>query len=337
MKYSILLKKRINKQLTRLWLSLCIALLLLACESNSDISTFEPPGEEVFDRGLTELGERLFFDKRLSVDGSIACADCHIPALVFTDAKRMSEGIHGRKGKRNSPTLFNAANQDKFMWDGGVKTLELQALVPLQDTNEMGHMVSDLIPELEQDAYYDSMARTLYNRSFDPFVLTRALGHYQRSLYREDSRYDQWKRGEISDKRLEKGNDLFVNQLNCASCHTPPTFTNNSIANTGRYRHYEDPGRYRITGDVSDSGAFKVPTLRNVEMTAPYMHDGAMKTLDTVIDHYARGGVDHPNKDKRITPFELSEQERADLIYFLRALSDERYKNHWQKVFRTVQ
>jgi len=332
-----LLKKWNISQLTGLATSVVISLLLFACESKSETSKFEPLAPDDFEKGLSELGERLFFDKKLSVDGSIACAECHIPALVFTDGKPVSRGIHGRKGKRNSPTLFNAANQDKFMWDGGVKTLELQALVPLQDTNEMGHMVSDLIPELEQVPYYDSMARALYNRSFDPFVLTRALGQYQRTLYREASRYDQWKRGEIVDDRLEKGNDLFINQLNCASCHTPPTFANNSIVNTGRYIHYEDPGRYRITGKVSDSGAFKVPTLRNVEMTAPYMHDGAMKNLDTVIDHYARGGVDHPNKDERIVPFELTKQERADLIYFLHSLSDEQYKNHWEKVFRTIQ
>lgn len=317
---------------------LLISLFLFSqcAEKKGEIDLFEPLQDTEEEKILKRLGERLFFDTRLSIDNSISCATCHIPALAFTDGKKISLGVHGRKGRRNSPTLFNVVNQDKFMWDGGVKTLELQALVPLQDTNEMSSMVSDLIPELAAIPYYDSIARVLTGKGFGPGVLTRALGSYQRSLYREESSFDKWQRDEREvSADVSAGYDLFKNKLNCAKCHTPPTFTNNALENNGLYELYEDEGRYRITGDSSDIAKFKVPTLRNIEMTSPYMHDGSMKSLEQVIDHYSSGGENNVNKSELIVPFELSAIEKKQLILFLRSLSDEAMKNHWEKVFNT--
>lgn len=314
--------------------------ILIRCESETaakEIHPFTSLSQSEEQQALRELGDRLFFDKRLSIDNTISCADCHIPALAFTDGDAVSTGVHGRMGFRNSPSLFNAVNQDKFMWDGGVKTLELQALVPLQDTNEMGSMISDLIPELSKISYYDSMSRLISGESLNPSVLTRALGAFQRGLYREDSRYDRWKNGAIEYSAKEKaGYELFVNTLNCASCHTPPTFTNNALENNGLYADYsDDPGRYRITGDSADIGKFKVPSLRNVEITAPYMHDGSFSDLSQVIDHYESGGHPHPTKSELIIPLDLSEEEKEALIAFLNSLSDVKMKNHWQKVFNS--
>tara|TARA_B100000508_G_scaffold141091_1_gene146282 strand:- start:4732 stop:5742 length:1011 start_codon:yes stop_codon:yes gene_type:complete len=319
-----------------LLLSILVIIFAYCRPNDAEVSTFKPLSETEEKLKLRELGERLFFDTRLSVDNSIACANCHIPALAFTDGDSLSTGIHGRIGMRNSPSLFNVVNQDKFMWDGGVKTLELQALVPLQDTNEMGSMVSDLIPELQKVEYYDSMSLLISGEHFNPSVLTRALGFYQRSLYREQSLYDDWKkRGEDVNKSVKKGYELFSGRLNCVACHAPPTFSNNSIENNGLYENYDDPGRYRITGDSSDIGKFKVPSLRNVEMTAPYMHDGSLNTLKEVIEHYKSGGSSHPTKSKLIKPFELSKEEEEHLLSFLRSLSDKSMKKHWQKVFNT--
>ncbi len=312
-------------------------LIIVRCNDNEVvISSFKPLSQELENEILRNLGERLFFDTKLSIDNSVSCANCHIPALAFTDGDKLSTGIHGRKGKRNSPSLFNAVNQDLFMWDGGVKTLELQALVPLQDTNEMGSMISDLIPELAALPYYDSISMLVTGESFGPSILTRALGAYQRSLYREDSEFDKWQRGEINvSDDLEAGYDLFSNKLNCVACHTPPTFTNNELHNNGLYANYEDQGRYLITGDSSDIGKFKVPSLRNVEITSPYMHDGSLESLDEVIAHYQTGGKENDGKSEHIKSFSLTEIEKNQLILFLKSLSDVRIKKHWEKVFNT--
>jgi cytochrome c peroxidase len=320
--------------------TLGIAILFLffvRCTSDkSTIATFTPLDSEKEKVELINLGRELFFDKKLSVDHSIACANCHIPVLAFTDGDSVSIGVHGRRGKRNSPSLFNVANQDLFMWDGGVKTLELQALVPLQDTNEMAHRISKLIPELAKIPFYDSLAQLIEGKSFNPNLMTRALGAFQRSLYREESLYDRWQRGEKEvNESIQAGYELFTGRLNCVSCHAPPTFTTNALENNGLYETYKDQGRYRITGDSSDIGKFKVPSLRNVEITAPYMHDGSMKTLEEVIGHYASGGSNNPNKSQLIQGFELSEKEEKQLILFLKSLSDESIQKQWSKVFNS--
>jgi cytochrome c peroxidase len=314
-----------------------LSLFCVRCSSDkSSIDVFTPLDAAKEKAELINLGRELFFDKKLSVDNSIACANCHIPVLAFTDGDSVSIGVHGRKGKRNSPSLFNVVNQDLFMWDGGVKTLELQALVPLQDTNEMAHRISELIPELAKIPYYDSLAQLIDGKSFNPHLMTRALGAFQRSLYREESLFDRWQRGEKEvDASVEAGYELFTGRLNCASCHTPSTFTNNALENNGLYETYKDQGRYLITGDSSDIGKFKVPSLRNVEITAPYMHDGSIKTLDDVVEHYRSGGAHHPNQSELIQGFELSELEKKQLISFLRSLSDESIKKQWSKVFNT--
>ncbi|MDX1652911.1 MAG: cytochrome c peroxidase [Brumimicrobium sp.] len=289
----------------------------------------------VFKEDLRILGEKLFFDKRLSLDNSISCASCHIPALAFTDGKKLSQGIHHRSTKRNSPSIMGVVNQDKFMWDGGVKTLELQVLVPLQDTNEMGSRISELIPELRSDVWYEKMSQKLFKHSFDGYTLTRALGHFQRSLYKENSVYDDWRRGAEGDfSQLKRGYDLFTNKLNCAACHSGSNFTDNGLKNNGIYERFSDQGHYLISGDSSDIGKFKVPGLRNVEITSPYMHDGSIATLEEVIEHYASGGKNHPNKSELIQPFTLTPKEKEDLLFFLRSLSDKEIKRNWEKVFR---
>lgn len=312
------------------WIGLIILPFLIQCTDKSTIEKhqFVPLDSLAFNSLLVDLGEKLFFDQRLSLNNTVSCASCHNPKFAFTDGKKSSIGIHRRIGKRNSPTLWNVKNQDKFMWDGGIKTLEIQALVPLQDTNEMGGEIVDLFPKLSNVKHYDSLAKILYNRAFDPFVLTRALSAFQRSIYEENSEYDDWKKnGIIKDSAIVRGFNLFDEALNCAKCHSGNNFTDNSLQNNGLYSVYEDFGRYNITGDSTDIGKFKVPTLRNISVTAPYMHDGTFENLSKIIQHYSKGGEIHPNKSQFIDSFKLSDKEHQDLLYFLNSLTDKRFVN----------
>jgi cytochrome c peroxidase len=312
------------------WIGILVFPFLIQCEDGSAgfDAQYEPVDSLAIKVTLIELGEKLFFDPRLSLNNSISCATCHLPKLAFTDGDRVSIGIHQRSGKRNAPSLWNVKNQDKFMWDGGVKTLELQAIVPLQDTNEMGGTIMDLFPKLAEIPLYDSLANIVYGRSFDPFVLTRALSAYQRSIYQEDSEFDDWKKnGTLKDSALVRGYRIFDDKLNCTQCHSGSTFTNNTLQNNGLYTVYKDPGHYNISADHLDKGKFKVPSLRNVSITGPYMHDGSFDNLYEIIMHYEAGGKPHPNKSKHIQPFSLTEKERNDLLYFLNALTDKRFIN----------
>ena len=312
------------------WIGILLLPLLIQCTDKSTVVEyqFEPLDSIAFNTGLIDLGEKLFFDPRLSLNNTISCASCHLPGLAFTDGKKKSIGIHQRVGKRNAPSLWNVKNQVEMMWDGGVKSLEHQAIVPLQDTNEMGGTILDLFPKLTDIKLYDSISKALYNRAFDPFVLTRALSAYQRSIYQEDSEFDDWKKsGIVKDSALVRGYKLFDKKLNCTQCHSGSSFTNNSMQNNGLYSVYEDPGRYNVSADSLDIGKFKVPSLRNVSITAPYMHDGSFENLYDVIMHYETGGKPHPNKSQHIKPFTLTVEERSDLLYFLKSLTDKRFVN----------
>jgi len=314
----------------KIWIGIVFFTILIQCTSKKTVEVyeFESLDSVAFNAILIELGEKLFFDTRLSFDNSVSCATCHNPNLAFSDGQITSIGIHQRSGKRNTPSIWNAKNQDKFMWDGGVKSLELQAIVPLQDSNEMGGLITDLFPKLSDVFIYDSLAKLLYNRSFDPYVLTRSLSAYQKSIYQENSEYDDWRqKGILKDSSLLRGFKLFNDDLNCAQCHSGNTFSNNSVQNNGLYAIYKDEGHFNISVDSADIGKFKVPSLRNVSITSPYMHDGSVDNLYDVIQHYEKGGALHPNKSTKIQSFSLSELERKDLIYFLRSLTDKRFLN----------
>ena len=312
------------------WIGIFLFPFLIQCtDKNATVEyQFEPLDSIAFNTALIDLGEKLFFDPRLSLNNTVSCATCHLPRLAFADGKKTSIGIHQRVGKRNAPSLWNVKNQKEMMWDGGVKSLEHQAIVPLQDSNEMGGTVMELFPKLTEIPLYDSISKILYDREFDPYVLTRALSAYQRNIYQEDSEFDDWKKkGIIKDSALVRGYQIFDKKLNCTQCHSGSTFTNNSMQNNGLYTVYKDLGRYMVTADSLDIGKFKVPSLRNVAITGPYMHDGTFESLYDVIMHYEAGGKPHPNKSSHIKPFVLTDKERNDLLYFLNSLTDKRFVN----------
>jgi cytochrome c peroxidase len=213
------------------------------------------------------------------------------------------------------------------MFDAHLKTLELQVIVPIQEATEMGHNMKVLIPKLRAIPEYQKAAKTLFNRDFDAWVLTRSIAAFERSLISLNSPYDQFMRGNkqalTSDQRA--GMKLF-NTLYCTTCHPAPYFTNFNAENNGLYKEYgTDKGRFRINLDSADIGFFKTPTLRNIELTYPYMHDGSLKSLDEVIEHYVAGGKHPKGQHPSILRFQLTTREKKQLISFLGALTDTSY------------
>ena len=271
-----------------------------------------------------QLGKSLFFDPVMSVDSSISCATCHDPNHAFANLSSTTPGVQGRPGTRNVPGIFNMAYQNRFLREGGLPTLEMQILVPIQEHNEFDFNIVELAERLSRISFYDSLSRLAYNRSPDAFVITRSISAFERALVSDDSFYDQVKKGQRNfDSELELGYSLFVSdKLNCVKCHTEPLFTNQEIKNNGLYLDYQDVGLSRLTKKESDIGKFKIPSLRNVALTPPYMHDGSLKNLEEVINHYKMGGRNHPNQDPLIKPFELNPAEQRALISFLESLSD---------------
>jgi cytochrome c peroxidase len=306
-----------------------LVMLIFGCQHSNE--TLLPMGDITYPMDnpssvpVAELGRRLFFDTRLSPDNTVSCAHCHQPEKAFSDGNPTSEGFHGRRSTRNAPSLMNVGYHPYFMQDGGVATLEMQALVPLQDTAEMNNDIAELLVKLQGVSEYQQAAQKIFQRDFDAYVLTRALANFQRTLVSQNSPFDQWyyqdKEDAISEE-AKKGFQLFSERLYCTTCHTLPAFTNYTFANNGHQPIYSDLGRYRISYDSLDNGKFKVPSLRNIILTAPYMHDGSIASLEEVVKIYAKGGAGHPNQDKRIKPFKLSDVELNYLIQFFETLTD---------------
>lgn len=291
--------------------------------------TIEEPDGNEFSRARWELGKKLFFEKALSVDSSLSCASCHNPALAFSDEVEFSLGVANRPGTRNSPTLANIAYHPYFTREGGVPTLEMQVLIPIQEHNEFDFNIVLVAERMKEDSAYLRMAQDAYNREPDAFVITRAIACFERSLLSGNSPYDQYHfQGdpEALTRSQQRGMELFFDdRTQCSTCHGGFNFTNYAFENNGLFEVYPDDGRFRLTAKESDRALFKVPGLRNIALTAPYMHDGSLQTLEEVVRHYQSGGADHPNKSPLIRPMMLSEREQQDLVQFLHSLTDETF------------
>ena len=274
------------------------------------------------------LGKALFFDPRLSRDGTISCASCHFPDRAFSDTVALSRGVDGLTGMRNAPSLGNVVYHTAMFRDGGVDDLERQVIAPVEDPVEMDHFLQGAVDAVANDLEYQRKSQLAYGRPLDAFVITRAIASYERTLISGWSRYDRYVYGgelpALNESEV-RGLALFNSELlNCTACHNGFDLSDHSYQNIGQYLTYADPGRERISLDPGDAGKFKVPSLRNVALTGPYMHDGAMATLEEVVDHFASGGQPHPNRSPLLTNFALSAEEKTDLIAFLNALTDER-------------
>jgi cytochrome c peroxidase len=310
------------------------------------------------------LGRRLFYEKRLSVNGATSCATCHLQALAFTDGLPRSVGATGELHPRGSMTLVNAAWSGRLTWANHlIDTLEVQALTPMfgEQPIEMGMAgrESAIIKMLREDDYYREAFRSAFAADKDPYSIlnaVRAVASFVRTIASFDSPYDRFQRGDaaaLTDDQVRGMNLFFSERLECFHCHGGFNFTdssthadvpmqsvgfhNNGLYNIGASGLYppDNTGLYDLTGERRDMGRFKAPTLRNIAVTAPYMHDGSIETLSEVIEHYARGGRSiaegpyagdgsrNPYRSEFVRGFELSVQEKADLIAFLEALTDE--------------
>lgn len=295
---------------------------------------FPPPHYPVdvttMSKKTVELGRQLFYDPILSVDNSISCGSCHHQKNAFSDRElKVSQGVDGTPGTRNTPTLSNLAWYPYFMADGGVNHLEVVPLVPITSDIEMKQDLLGLIKKINQNDHYRTAFKVAFNSdSITSQLLLLALTHFQLTFISSDSKYDQYVSGKTDLSAIEQeGCQIF--EQNCAQCHKPPLFTDFSFVNTGIDLHYTDPGRSRISLDTKDSGAFKVPSLRNIALTAPYMHDGRFNSLDEVLEHHGIDIADVKRVDPRMKSMEnLSDTEKQSLVAFLGALTDAKFINN---------
>lgn len=332
----------------RIGFYMVVALLLNACKHPATplIGSTEPawpahfpqpaynPDKNSYSEAGFNLGKRLFNDKLLSVDGSISCASCHVQEFAFSDAGHpLSKGVNNGISARNTPAVFNMAWNKSFMWDGGVNHIEVMPLAPLTNSAEMGESISNIVKKLQQHDEYPALFKNVFGGdSIDDRQMFWALAQFMTNQISANSKYDYY----ITGKEALSGQEmrgLALFRRNCAACHKEPLFTDYSFQNNGLYIVYPDSGRYRITKKTNDVGRFKVPTLRNVAVTYPYMHDGSIATLQDVLTHYATGVVAANNNlslqlYKNGSPgLKLNSQEQEDIVSFLNTLTDEAFLN----------
>lgn len=286
------------------------------------------PADNPYTPEKRELGRLLYYDKRLSADGTVACATCHDPKFSFTDGKPVSDGIRGQKGGRSAPTVFNRANSLAQFWDGRAKSLEEQAGGPMQNPIEMGNTHTAVVDTLKKIPGYRALFLKVYG-SEDITIdhVTKAIATYERTVLSGNSPYDRYKAGNKAALNASqvRGFNVYFNKAKCDQCHEGVNLTANSYHNigVGMDKPNPDEGRFAVTKNASDWGAFKTPTLREIARTAPYMHDGSLKTLEEVVDYYNKGGNPNKNLDERMKPLNLTDQEKKDLVEFMKALNGE--------------
>lgn len=284
------------------------------------------------------LGRKLFYDPILSLDNTQSCASCHNQKYAFTDSTlQFSTGITGAIGTRNAPAIMNLAWERTFFWDGGAATLEDQVIGPITNPIEMHETLPNVLRKLNADATY----KKLFKRAFGSDSITtkqimKAIAQFERTVISANSKYDKYVRGEVELTFDElKGMELIEDQTkgDCFHCHVlGSTFTDFDFKNNGLDSVFTDLGRYRVTLKETDKGKFKTPTLRNIELTAPYMHDGRFKTLEEVLEHYNTGFAENsPNLDVNIAlgkKGRMSEIEKQQIIAFLKTLTDYDFINN---------
>lgn len=276
-----------------------------------------------------ELGKLLYFDKRLSKDGTISCATCHDPQMGWAERKPTSTGINGQVGGRNAPSVINTAYFPELFWDGRAKSLEEQALGPVANPIEMGNTIPGMIDSVKAVAGY----KPLFKAAFGDEGITRervaqAIASFERTVLSGNSPYDRHQSGDTSalTEAEKRGLEVFAEKADCDMCHAPPLFSNGQYINAGVGMDKPEPdeGLKTQTNKDGDRGKFRVPALRDVADTAPYFHDGSAKTLEEAVEFMAAGGKDNPNLSammKAVGEAKLTDQDKKDLVAFLKALS----------------
>ena len=301
-----------------------------------DEEAFNVPQDNPITEEKVELGRLLFFDKRLSANNTIACASCHIPALAFTDGQPVSTGIHNQQGGRSAPTAINRGFSVAQFWDGRAATLEDQSIGPFANLIEHGFINHDqLVAKVSSIQGYKKLFENLYGSStITKEQIGKAIATFQRTLISGNSSFDRFDYDgdeKAISESAKRGKNLFFDKARCNLCHMGTNFSDEKFHNIGIGWDDSDAldlGRYRVSKNEKDLGAFKTPTLREISKTAPYMHDGRFATLEEVIEHYNKGGVKNPFLDNQLIPLNLTKSEVKDLIAMLRSLEGE----GWQHV-----
>jgi cytochrome c peroxidase len=281
-----------------------------------------------------ELGRLLFFDTRLSKNNTVACASCHLPDKGFADGKPVSIGVDKLKGTRSAPISVNRVYGQAQFWDGRAATLEEQSIGPFVSPVEHGFLNHDeMVKKMRKISGYRAMFQDVFGRDIVIEDVGRAIASFQRTILSGNSpadRYDYGGDEKALSEEAKRGLELFRGKARCTRCHSNFNFSDEKFHNLGIGwdTNTVDLGRYMVTKNAEDIGAFKTPTLREISRTAPYMHDGRFKTLAEVVEFYNGGGIKNPFLDNTIIPLELIEQEKADLVAFLRSLTGE----GWQQV-----
>lgn len=276
------------------------------------------------------LGKQLYFDKRLSTDNTVSCASCHDPKKGWSNAEQFATGVGGQKGGRNAPTILNSAYFAMQFWDGRAKHLEGQALGPIENPIEMNMKLDKVVERLSKIKGYRDQFKKVFNSEVTGEGIAKAIAAFERTVLSGDAPYDRFKAGDKTalSEEAQRGMKVFFNKANCSACHTGPNFSDGAFHNIGIGLTAKEPdlGRFVHSKVAGDRGAFRTPTLREVARTAPYMHDGSLKTLEEVVDWYNKGGHSNPQLDEEIFPLKLTAQDKTDLITFLKeGLSSESY------------
>jgi cytochrome c peroxidase len=325
------------------------------------------PADNPMTAEKVDLGRKLFFDARLSADGTVSCASCHDPKRAFTDGKPLAEGINARRGVRNSPTLLNAMFSIGQFWDGRAATLEEQAKMPLTNPDEMGNRsIEEVVARITAIPEYSNAFRQVFRGAVSIDGFAKAVAAYERTLISGDAPIDRYLAGDVNalSEQARSGLVLFRGKARCGVCHqfnanfsafsTFPFFTDGNYRNTGvavnftgfnalarramtasrdatgaatlelaKHERAGELGRFVVSGNTLDIGAFRTPSLRNVELTAPYFHDGSAAKLEDVVRFYVKGGNENRNRDWQLEPVSLTESEQRELVEFLKALTSD--------------
>jgi len=313
-------------------LSVALVLMLIAPGARLSAQSFGgplPPVPVPADNPQTDakvkLGAQLFFEPRLSADNKLSCASCHDPDKAWANHDPTDTGFMDRKGNRNSGTVLDSGYMRWQFWDGRAKSLEEQALGPIHNPVEMGETLPNVIRKLKAIPEYRDQFKQVFGKDVDEDGIAKAIAAFERTVVSGKSPYDRYVAGDKTamSPAAVRGLALFTGKGRCSLCHSDPTFSDQSFHNIGVGMDQKDPdlGREEVTKDPKDRGKFKTPGLRNIALTYPYLHDGSAKTLADVVALYDRGGVPNPNLDPKIRSIGFTNEEEADLVAFLEALT----------------
>lgn len=280
------------------------------------------PKDNPHDDAKVELGRMLYFDKRLSADNTVSCASCHDPKFGWSNNDATAVGVGGQRGGRSAPTIINSAYQKFQFWDGRAGSLEEQALGPIANPIEMNLPIEECVKKLAAIEGYQKRFTEVFGSGVNKDNLAKAIAAFERTIVSGNAPYDRFKAGDktaLSDE-AHAGMKLFFGKANCSACHNGPHFSDLAFHNVGVGQSAKevDQGRRKISNIEGDQGSFRTPTLREIARTAPYMHDGSLKTLEDVVNYYDQGGTKNDYLDEEIYPLKLSDAEKKALVTFLK-------------------